>query len=225
MSGTPIRAVITGATGMVGEGVLLECLEDPRVEAVLVVTRRSLGMSHPKLREIIHNNFFNISGIAQHFKGFNACYFCLGVSSLGMSERDYTRATHTLTTTFAREMVATEPGIAFCYISGAGTDSTEHGRSMWARVKGKTENDLMKMPFRAVFAFRPGFIKPRPGQTKAHNFYKFVNWLFPIGRKLYAKGFCKMSELASAMISVTSEGFEKQVIEGNDIIDLAAHRK
>jgi len=222
MSTTPVRAVITGATGMVGEGVLLECLDDPRVESILVVTRRPMGLQHPKLTEVIHNNFFNIAPIAHLFKGYNACYFCLGVSSLGMSERDYTKATHTLTTGFAREMVAVEPGITFCYVSGAGTDSTEAGRSMWARVKGKTENDLMKMPFRKVFAFRPGFIKPVAGQTKTHNFYKYIGWMFPLGRRLFPKGFCTMNELGKAMIEVTVNGYEKTIIEGDDIIKLGA---
>lgn len=224
MSTSPIRAVITGATGMVGEGVLMECLNNPMVEAVLVVTRRPLGMQHPKLREVVHANFFSTASIAHEFKGYNACYFCLGVSSLGMNERDYTKATHTLTTSFAREMAAQEPGIAFCYVSGAGTDSTEAGRNMWARVKGKTENDLMKMPFRKVFAFRPGFIKPAAGQSKTHNFYKYIGWMFPLGRKLYPKGFCTMNELAKAMIEVTANGYEKTILEGNDIIALGAHK-
>lgn len=210
---------------MVGEGVLHECLNDDRVAEVLVVTRRSLKMQHPKLRELVHNDFFKTATVAHKMQGYDACYFCLGVSSVGMKERDYTKATHTLTTDFARELSAYGSGMVFCYVSGAGTDSTEKGRSMWARVKGRTENDLMKMPFKKVYAFRPGFIKPTPGLSRTHGFYKYINWLFPLGRKVYPQGFCTMEELGQAMINVTTNGYASQVIEGKDIIALGAHKK
>ena len=215
-----IRAIITGATGMVGEGVLHQCLQHPEVEAVLVVNRKPCGVVHPKLKEIIHADFFDLSGIKDQLAGYNACYFCLGVSSVGMKEEQYYKLTYTLTLHFAETVSNVNPEMVFCYVSGAGTDSTEKGRSMWARVKGKTENDLMKMRFEKVYAFRPGFIKPIPGLKNVHSFYKYINWLFPLGRTIYPKGFCTLHELATAMINISLYGYAKQVIEGDDIIVL-----
>jgi hypothetical protein len=141
-----IKAIITGATGMVGEGVLHECFQHDAVEEVLVVGRRSCGVTHPKLKEVIVPDFFNLSAIENQGIGYNACFFCLGVSSIGMKEADYHKLTYELTMNFAKTVVNSNPGMVFCYISGAGTDSSEKGRMMWARVKGKTENDLMKLP-------------------------------------------------------------------------------
>src|SRR6266508_2253769 len=160
MSKDPIKAIITGATGMVGEGVLHICLNHPNVEQILVINRKPCGVQHPKLKEIIHTDFYNLSSIEDQLIGYNACFFCLGISSVGMKEADYFKVTYTLTMHVAETLSRHNPDMTFCYISGAGTDSTEKGRIMWARVKGKTENDLMKLPFRDVFAFRPGFIKP-----------------------------------------------------------------
>lgn len=218
---TPIRVIITGTTGMVGEGVLHECLQNPAVAAVLVINRKSIGITHAKLTEVIHADFFDLSAIEHLLSGYNACFFCLGVSSVGMNKDDYYKFTYTLTmhvgTTFSRLC----PGMTFCYISGAGTDSTEQGSSAWARVKGKTENNLMKLPFQKVYAFRPGFIKPTPGLSRAHSFYKYVNWLFPVGRALYPAGFCTLTELGHAMINIVRRGYPKNVIEGKDIIELS----
>src|SRR5579875_1944246 len=168
-----IRAIITGATGMVGEGVLHECLQHPQVEAVLVINRRPVNVAHPKLKEIIHADFFDISPIEEQLAGYNACFFCLGVSSIGMKEEQYQRLTYTLTMHVAGILSRLNSGMTFCYVSGAGTDSSEKGRSMWARVKGKTENDLMKLPFKKVYAFRPGFIKAIKGLKHVHSFYKY----------------------------------------------------
>ena len=145
-----IKAIITGTTGMVGEGVLAECLTHPDVEKILVINRRTCGVTHPKLTEILHSDFFNLAPVADRLKGYNACFFCLGVSSVGMSEEDYYARTYTLTMNFAELVARQNPEMTFCYISGAGTDSTEKGRINWARVKGKTENDLMKLPFKKV---------------------------------------------------------------------------
>jgi uncharacterized protein YbjT (DUF2867 family) len=167
---TKIRAIITGASGMVGEGVLHECLLDPQVEAVLVIGRKPCGTVHPKLKEIIHADFFDISPIANQLSGYNACYFCLGVSSVGMKEPEYYRLTYTLTLNVAQTLSKCNPDMTFCYVSGASTDSTEKGRSMWARVKGKTENDLMKLPFKQVFAFRPGYMHPTPGLKNVNKY-------------------------------------------------------
>jgi hypothetical protein len=217
----PIRAIITGTTGMVGEGVLHVCLQNPAVESVLIINRKSTGIIHPKLTEIIHQDFYDLSPIAHKLKGYNACYFCLGITSVGMREPEYTKVTYTLTMHFGETLSKLNPGMTFCYVSGAGTDSTENGKSMWARVKGKTENDLIKLPFHKVYAFRPGFIKPVKGLSKTHGYYKYINWMFPIGRALYPAGFCTMNELGLAMIHVLDRGYNTSIIEGKDIIALA----
>ncbi|NCD70101.1 NAD-dependent epimerase/dehydratase family protein [Mucilaginibacter agri] len=215
-----IRAIITGATGMVGEGVLHECLQHSQVEAVLIINRKPLGVTHPKLKEIIHQDFFDLSPIKDQLVGYNACYFCLGVTSVGKKEPEYYKQTYMLTMHVAEALIETSPDMTFCYVSGAGTDGTEKGSSMWARVKGKTENDLMKLPFKQVFAFRPGFIKPTPGLKNAHAFYKYINWLYPVGRALFPNGFCTLKELGLAMINVTSKGFGKTIIDSKDIHQL-----
>lgn len=217
---TPIRVIITGTTGMVGEGVMHECLKHPNVEAVLIINRKPSGYTHPKLQEIVHADFFDLSAITNQLSGYNACYFCLGISSVGVSKDDYFKTTYTLTMHVAQTLVKQNTDMTFCYISGAGTDSKEKGTG-WASIKGKTENDLMKLPFKQVFAFRPGFIKPIKGLTKTHDFYKYILWVFPIGRVLYPSGFCSLQELALAMIKVVKNGFPKKVVEGKDIIALA----
>lgn len=220
-SNEKIKAIITGSTGMVGEGVLHVCLQHPDVEAVLVINRKPCGVSHPKLKEIIHADFYNLSAIEKELIGYNACFFCLGISSIGMKEPEYFKITYTLTMHVAQTLSRLNKEMTFCYISGAGTDSTERGRSMWARVKGKTENDLMKLPFKDVYAVRPGFIRAIKGLQHTHSFYKYIGWLFPVGRKLYSKGFCTMEELALSMIYVAQLGYTKKVLEGDDIIVLA----
>ena len=220
MATTGLRVIITGATGMVGEGVLHECLQDPAIETVLVINRKSGGVSHSKLREIIHPDFFNFSPIEALLGGYHACFFCLGVSSVGMKEPEYFKLTHTLTLQVAGTLQRVSPGITFCYISGAGTDSSEKGRSMWARVKGKTENDLKKL-FSKAYAFRPGFIRPIKGLQHTHGFYNWIGWLFPVGRALQPGWFCTLPELAAAMIHVAQSGYPKPVLEGKDIIEAA----
>ena len=207
---------------MVGEGVLHECLQDARVDAVLVINRKTCGIVHPKLTEIIHVDFFDLSPIEKQLSGYTACFFCLGITSVGVKADDYYKATYTLTLQVATTLAKLNPDMVFCYISGAGTDSTEKGRSRWARVKGKTENDLMRLPFKAIYALRPGFIKPTEGLTKTHSFYKYINWLFPLGRALYPGGFCTMQELALSMIYLAEKRSDKKIIEGKDIIRLAS---
>ncbi len=216
-----IRAIITGATGMVGEGVLHECLQHPLVESVLVINRKACGVNHPKLKEIIHADFYNFSAIEEQLKGYNACYFCLGVTSIGKEEEEYYKLTYTLTMSLATPLSKLNPNMTFCYVSGASTDSTEKGRSMWARVKGKTENDLIKLPFKKVFAFRPGFMKPTPGLKNANKFYKYITWLYPIGRALSPSKFCTLKEVGLAMIHTVNAKEDRRVLEGNDIIELA----
>ncbi len=216
-----IRAIVTGASGMVGEGVLLECLNNPDVEAVLVVGRRHCGTTHPKLKEILHSNFFDLSPIAHQLTGYNACYFCLGVTSIGKKEPEYTQMTYTLTMHVAEILSKQNADMTFCYVSGAGTDSTEKGRSMWARVKGKTENDLMKLPFKQVFAFRPAFMKATPGQKNLLSAYKYFSWMYPILKVIAPNAASTLAQVGQAMIHATQKGYHSKVIEVKDIKILA----
>src|SRR4051812_45058218 len=221
MEQSKLRAIITGATGMVGEGVLHECLQSDKVEQVLVINRKACGIIHPKLKEIIHDNFFDLSPIELQLVNYNACFFCLGVSSVGKKKPEFYRLTYTLTMHVAEMLSKQNPGMTFCYISGAGTDSSEKGRTMWARVKGKTENDLAKLPFKKVYNFRPGIIEPTKGLKNTLSFYKYLGWLLPVIRMIAPKYISTLSELGKAMINVASKGYEKQVIEVKDIILLS----
>lgn len=216
-----LRAIITGATGMVGEGVLYECLNHPDVEQVLVINRKPGGVTHPKLKEIIHANFYDLSAVENYLTGYNACFFCLGVSSVGMNEADYYKVTYTLTMHVATTLCRLNTDMAFCYISGASTDSTEKGRTMWARVKGKTENALMKLPFRGVYNFRPGYMRPTPGLKNTNKYYKYVDWMYPFLRAVFPKYVSTLKELGLAMINAASKGYDKQIIEVPDIVKLA----
>ncbi|MCW3109612.1 MAG: hypothetical protein JWQ09_4118 [Segetibacter sp.] len=218
---TKIKAIITGATGMVGEGVLHECLQHQQVEAVLVINRKSCGVTHPKLKEIIHSDFFDFSAIENQLAGYNACFFCLGVSSIGMKEPEYYKLTYTLTLTLAQTLSKLNTGMTFCYISGAGTDTTEKGRVMWARVKGKTENDLMKLPFKQVYAFRPGYIHPTKGLIRTKKYYKYFTWLYPFFRTVFPQYVCTLQQLGLAMINAAYYGYPKKVLEVRDIVALA----
>lgn len=219
-----LNVIITGATGMIGEGILHECLQHPEVEKVLVINRKSCGYSHSKLTEIIHANFQDFSSISDSLKGYNACYFCLGVTSVGKSEVEYTKLTYTLTLGFANILASLSPEMTFCYISGANTDSTEKGRTMWARVKGRTENDLMKLPFKQVYNFRPGGIEPflplKPSQTY-YKTYRYLGWLFSM-MKVIAPGYViKLKDLAAAMINTSLIGYSKNILEMKDMKLLA----
>lgn len=207
---------------MVGEGVMHECLQHPQIESVLIVNRRPSGFSHPKLKEILHADFFDLSAIESQLVGYDACYFCLGVSSVGMNEADYFKMTHTLTLHFAETLSRVSPGnMTFCYVSGAATDSSEQGRSMWARVKGKTENDLMKLAFKKAYAFRPGYMQPTPGLKNSLKYYKYISWMYPALRTLFPGAVSTLAELGQAMIQVTLHGAEKQILEVKDIVGLA----
>lgn len=216
-----LKVIITGATGMVGEGVLLECLENPDVEKILLVGRKPYGISHPKTVEILHDDFFDVSAIADRMRGYDACYFCLGISSVGMKEEEFYSIAYTLTMSFARKLAEVNPDMTFCYVSGAGTDSTEKGRMMWARVKGKTENDLLKLPFKAVYNFRPGFLRPTSGAKNSKRFYAWLNPFFPVFRFFFPRYFLYLKELAIAMIHVSVKGYDKQILEAGDIKQLA----
>jgi uncharacterized protein YbjT (DUF2867 family) len=215
-----IRTIITGATGMVGEGVLLECLNHPDVAEILVINRKPGGVSHPKLHELIHADFFDLTAIEEQLIGYNACFFCLGVSSIGMSTEDYKHVTYDITLNMARLLAKLNPEMAFCYVTGAGTDSSEQGRIAWARVKGATENALIRL-FGRAYMFRPAFMKATPGQKNVNRYYRFFAWLYPIGRMLYPAGFCTLREVALAMIKAVSIGYPKQVLEVRNIVKLA----
>ncbi|HYC84672.1 MAG TPA: NAD-dependent epimerase/dehydratase family protein [Chryseosolibacter sp.] len=215
-----LRVIITGATGMIGEGVLHECLQHPNVEKILIINRKPSGYTHPKLTEMVHADFHDLSPVQSRLSGYDACFFCLGVSSIGLKEPEYHRLTYELTTTFAFAVLKLNPDMTFCYVSGSGTDGTEKGRSMWARVKGKTENALQRM-FRKSFAFRPAFIEPTPGLRNTLKLYKYVGWMTPT-LKIFAPNYiCSLREIGLAMITVAAVGYEKPVLEVKDIIAVA----
>jgi len=216
-----IKAIITGVTGMVGEGVLHECLLHPDVESVLVVNRKPCGVKHEKLKEIIHKDFFNFSSIEDQLTGYNACYFCAGVSSVGKKEEEYKHITYDLTLSFTNTLLKLNSEITICYVSGSGTDSTEKGRIMWARVKGKTENDLLKLPFKAAYMFRPGYIQPTKGLKNAYKIYKIFTPFYPIMKTLFSKYMVSLEELGKAMINVTLYGSDKKILECKDIVKIS----
>ena len=215
-----LNVIITGSTGMVGKGVLLECIDSPEVEQILVINRSPVGITHAKLKEIIHKDFFNWNDVREHLGGYNACFFCMGVSSVGMNEADYRRMTYDLTLGFAKEVLALNDGMTFCYVSGAGTDSTEQGRMMWARVKGKTENDLLALGFKDSYMFRPGFIQPMRGiKSKTalyQGIYNIISPLYGLLRRL-PKYVTTTVVIGKAMIRVAMDGYDKKVLESIDI--------
>ncbi|HEY5917856.1 MAG TPA: NAD-dependent epimerase/dehydratase family protein [Chryseolinea sp.] len=216
-----MRVIITGATGMVGEGVLHECLIHPDIEQVLVINRRPGGVSHPKLREIIHLNFQDLTPIESQLVNYDACFFCLGVSSVGMKEPQYHRLTYDLTVHVAETLSKLNHGMTFCYVSGSGTDSSEKSKRMWARVKGKTENKLMQLPFKKAYMFRPGFMKPTEGMKNTLTGYGIFTWMYPVLRSLFPNFVCTLKEVGIAMINTVRKGYSKPVLEVADIVALA----
>ncbi len=206
---------------MVGEGVLHEALHDAAVESILVIGRRSCGLKHEKLTEILHQDFHDYAPLVNRLTGYNACFFCLGVTSIGKTEDQYRRLTYDLTIAVARTLSQLNPDMVFCYVSGLGTDSSEQGRSMWARVKGKTENDLMKLPFKAVYAFRPGFIRPTPGLKNALALAKILAPLYPILGTLFPKYVCTLEDVGRSMIRVAENGYPLKILECTEITQLA----
>ena len=216
-----MKVLLFGATGMVGQGVLRECLLDTEVESVVAIGRSGTGRKHAKLREILHDNFLDFSPIENQLSGFDACFFCLGISSAGMKEADYRRVTYDFTLAAARVLVKLNPGMTFIYVSGMGTDSTERGRSMWARVKGKTENDLLALPFKAAYMFRPGVIVPLDGvQSKTRIYrvlYVILAPLLPLLRGRFPKYVTTTQQIGRAMLKVAKQGWGKRVLESSDI--------
>ena len=217
-----IKVIITGATGMVGEGVLIECLAHPEVAEVLLVGRKAFGRVHPKLKELVVPDFLHLDGVRDQLSGYDGCFYCAGVSSVGMKEPEYTRVTYDVTLQFAEVLAGLNPGMVFDYVSGAGTDSSEKGRVMWARVKGRTENALMRLGFRRVYAFRPGYIGATEGQRNVPSYYKYFALLIPVLYRVLPTHGCTMREVGLAMISSVLVEYPKQVLEVKDIKALAA---
>ena len=213
-----LRVIITGASGMVGEGVMYECLQREDVTEILVVGRRSCGHTHSKLKEIIHSDLYDLSPIEDHQKGYDACFFCLGMSSIGVKEAEFTKVTYDLTMHFATTLSKHNPSMTFCYVSGRGTDID--GKLMWQRVKGKTENDLMHLLFKRVYNFRPGIIKPTKGLKHVLPLYKWTGWMIPIINAIAPKSVVTLKQVGDSMIKVSKSGFEKNIIEVKDIFEL-----
>jgi hypothetical protein len=218
----PINILITGTTGMVGEGVLYQCLNDPRVASIILLNRRSAHINHPKVTEILLDDLFSFTGNEPGLNSIDACFYCLGTTSIGKTEEEYAKLTHDLTLKIAAPLLKLNPEMTFCYVTAKGTDSTEQRETMWARVKGKTENELVKMGFKHFFAFRPFMLTPTKGLLHTHSFYKYISWLFPIGRLVYPEGFCTLKELALAMIKVGYQGYRKKIITPADMVKLAS---
>ena len=213
-----IKVIITGATGMVGEGVLMESLQNEKVEEILIINRNHYEYIHPKLKELIVPDFFKLGGFAGSIQGYDACFFCAGVSSVGMKEEKYTRITYDTALSFAKTLLQYNSNLAFCYVSGSHTDSTEKGRLMWARVKGRTENDLMKLPFRDEYNFRPGVMLPFAGQKNWKSVYKLIARAI---HSIAPRNVLTMQEVGRAMINAVTIGYPKKILEIGDIKELA----
>ena len=213
-----INAIIFGATGHIGQGVLIECLENPAVRTVLSIGRRPSGATHDKLKEVEHHDFLDYSSIRGILSGYNACFFCLGVSSVGMSEEKYHLITHDYAVRAAETLCELNNEMVFCFISGAGADDTLKSRLMWARVKGKTENSLKALPFKAAYIFRPAYIQPVKGVKPSMAMYRIVRHFYPVLKLLFPKMATTTEEVGRAMIRVVRHGYEKKVLENPDII-------
>jgi len=216
-----MKVLLFGATGMIGQGVLRECLSDSAVQVVQTVGRTATGVQHPKLREIVHHDLWHYEAIERDLSGFDACFFCLGVSSTGMREEEYERVTFGITLAAAELLCRLNPQMTFIYVSGAGTDGTERGRSMWARIKGRTENALFRLPFAASYMFRPGIIEPLDGirsKTPLYRvFYTFAKPLLPLLRWAFPDHVLTTRQIGQAMLAVARNGFPKRVLESRDI--------
>src|SRR5665213_476988 len=213
-----IKVIITGATGMVGEGVLFECLQNEKVSEVLIISRRHYDLQHPKLKELLLPDFFKLDEYAEKVKGYDGCFFCAGVSSVGKNEEQFTHLTYDTTLAFAKSLLKVNASMVFTYVSGAKTDSSEKSKMMWARVKGKTENDLANLGFKAEYNFRPGIMQPFPEQK---NWKPVVKFLVRIVKFLSPKSVLTLKEVGNAMINAVTIGNSKNVLEVPDIKELA----
>lgn len=209
-----IKVIITGASGMVGEGILHECCQRNEIEEILIVGRRSCGYTHLKVKEIVHSNLYDLSSIEEQLKRYDACYFCLGMSSIGVKEPEFTKVTYDLTMHFAQTLSRLNPNMTFCYVSGRGTN--ENGKQMWQRVKGKTETDLTKLPLK-VYNFRPGIMKATKGLKNTLSLYKWMSWLIPVINTISPKSVLSLKQVGDAMINVSLRGYKKNILEVSDI--------
>jgi uncharacterized protein YbjT (DUF2867 family) len=216
-----MNILVFGATGMIGQGVLRECLRDSEVRRVVSISRQSTGLSHDKLREVVQQDVTDLGAVEAELRGMDACFFCLGVSSVGMAEASYTRLTYDLTTAIAQTLVRLNPGMVFVYVSGTRTDSTERGPVMWARVKGRTENALSALPFRAVYLFRPGFVQPVAGAQSKTGWvrasYTVMAPVIPLLKRVFPDYVTTTEEIGRAMLAVARGGFGQRVLENRDI--------
>jgi len=219
------KVIITGATGMIGKGVLLECLDSNAISEVLVIGRNSIGMEHPKLKELIHRDFSNFSDVRSQLSGYDGCFFCLGISAAGLSEERYKRITYEFTLTLAKTLFELNPQMTFNYVSGQGTDSSEKSRMMWARVKGKTENDLLKLGFKQAFMFRPGMIIPLRGvksRTKSYQFmYDYFMWLVKGTKVVSPNSVVDTTQIGLTMINSMLKGYTEKILKPKDMIILS----
>ncbi|HTK82713.1 MAG TPA: NAD-dependent epimerase/dehydratase family protein [Bacteroidota bacterium] len=213
-----MKVILTGATGMVGEGVLFECLDNAAVSEVLMVNRRHYNISHPKLKELLVTNFLLIEKYSEQLRGYDACFYCAGVSSVGMNEADYSRITYDTTLAFANAVLQQNPTMVFIFVTGARTDSSEKGKVMWARVKGRTENALMQLAFKHVFTFRPAIMKATKGQVNVKTIYRILG---PIIAPFYPAKTLTLKQVAQAMIHAVVKGYPKPILEVDDILKLS----
>jgi len=220
-----IKVIITGSTGMVGKGVLLECLEDSSIESVLLINRNPIGIEHEKIKELLQKDFQNLSPLREELVGYDACYFCLGVSAYRMKEKQYYEVTYKMTLHLAKLLSDINPEMSFCYVSGLGTDSSEKGRSMWARVKGKTENAILKLPFKTTFIFRPGYIQPLKGiksKTSSYNkIYSILKPLYPIFKLIIPNKVTSSINVGKAMIYTSKHSYDANILYNKEINELA----
>src|SRR5688500_2868833 len=219
-----MNVLILGATGMVGQGVLRECLLDDGVERVVTLGRTPTGQAHPKLREIVHDDLLHLTNVEDRLRDLDACFYCLGASAAGLSEAEYSRINYDITLAVAETLVRLDPDITFVYVSGTGTDSTERGRVMWARVKGRTENALLRLPFRAAYMLRPGVIIPMHGarsKTRLYRvFYTVLGPLLPAVKALFPQSVITTEHLGRVMLRLARSGYSKRVLEAADLASL-----
>lgn len=220
-----MKIILTGSTGMVGKGVLLECLDDKRVQQVVAINRNPLSIQHPKLKEIIHPDFFDFTDLEAEFAHADACFHCMGVSSAGMNEADYHKLTYNISLALAKSCHKENPNMVFTYVSGTGTDSSEKGRVMWARVKGKTENDIIKLGFKKAYMFRPGVIQPKRGIVSStplyRAFYKWFGWIIPIMKAISKDSVTTTEAVGKAMINAVDHNNCAVLLHNADINKLA----
>ncbi len=216
-----LKVIVTGATGMIGKGVLWECLDHPEISEVLSIGRRPVGVQNPKLRELLHPDFSDFESVSEQLQGYDACYACMGVSAAGLEEEEYKKLTYDYTLALAQTLYGLNPDMTFIYVSGQGTDSTEKGRQMWARVKGKTENDLLKMGFKQAFVFRPGGIIPKRGVQPSSKLYRVLinnlGWLLRLIKKMSPNAIVDTTQIGQAMIKLSTSGYPKEIIHPSDI--------